>query len=1102
MSRLPLSLAALSLFFLLASSALAPPFPLSADQSVAADAAQQLTGAAGASWFVSSTVWKIAVPATVPGDLLTDLQRAGVIGDPWRELNFLNTTTPGAQGAPIWDVGQWEYAASVTPDAAVAAALAAGGTATLVFDGVKMAADVLWNGAPLGCVNDQFLRFSFDVNVLPGANDLRVNFSTSRDERNKEGRFSGASGGWDWGALTATDIGVPSVGNGNMHTFSKGLWRDVWLTVTLPGSAAISHAAPLIFYDGAYPQSPLTRASAGPWTVSVRTQLRVPTGGVRGAVTVTGAWGGAGGDSGPLVLLAGDALVIVNMTVPAGAVDLWWPNGLGVQQMYDVLTTFTPNTGAAVSTTRRVGFRTVVVVTADDTNPASIAGVDGSGDLLVRWKVNGANLNLRGADVIPMENLEGRQSDVSYVGMLASAAAANFNVIRVDGIDLYFPDIFYSTCDALGLLVYHDMQYSQGNVYPSNSTLQKDEIVHTLRRLAHHPALAVYDGCNECGGHGIYASFVLTTVAQEDPSRPPWPASPSNGWVSGVDRLTSLPNGSPLGLQPTVKIGGEYAGDRRRRALLKAAGTATPSSTCQFVPNRDICPGTPECLAMPHPPAATPDACCALCAAAGADACGASVFFNGVCWFKPLNATVVAAASSDAILCWPTSRGPVPVVPTPTPGPMPPTTSRERHGAYTHGTGFPAVNGDPNLSPFDPNVPPAFDFPYEVSPTAPGFLVSEFGISTASSFESMAPTLDPSHWSLHGGAPADKCVGGFFRNCTGASGQPENVMAQRNYPQDSIIASYFGMGVVPSLGDVGEIAFKRQLYFAMIACALQQKAHIEALRSAPSWGTIIWQLAEVWPTAGWGSLEYGVVDSSLTGGQVAGGRWKPLHHMLEKVLFRDILIACSASAACYVRNDAPLTSVLGNITLQAVSIETGAPVGPLLSTVPVALAPGGSGASSVSWFCMDAAEAPSIGCNSRAEILASVGCAGNGSDCAVVATLRDANDTTIVAQNFLFQAPPSSLLLARGVSVTAAVGTPNADGSVPVTVTVVGGAAVHVLLSTLAQGRFTENAWPLLPVGSHETTFVSIVPAGYGGPSINVTLLNESIRIDHVDMYV
>ena len=30
------------------------------------------------------------------------------------------------------------------------------------------------------------------------------------------------------------------------------------------------------------------------------------------------------------------------------------------------------------------------------------------------------------------------------------------------------------------------------------------------------------------------------------PARPIWPSSPSNGWVSGVDRITGLPNGKPL----------------------------------------------------------------------------------------------------------------------------------------------------------------------------------------------------------------------------------------------------------------------------------------------------------------------------------------------------------------------------------------------------------------------------------------------------------------------------------------------------------------------------------------------------------------------------
>ena len=44
----------------------------------------------------------------------------------------------------------------------------------------------------------------------------------------------------------------------------------------------------------------------------------------------------------------------------------------------------------------------------------------------------------------------------------------------------------------------------------------------------------------------LYANFVLTTIAEEDKSRSVWPACPAAGWSSGVDRLTSRPDGTAL----------------------------------------------------------------------------------------------------------------------------------------------------------------------------------------------------------------------------------------------------------------------------------------------------------------------------------------------------------------------------------------------------------------------------------------------------------------------------------------------------------------------------------------------------------------------------
>jgi len=283
-------------------------------------------------------------------------------------------------------------------------------------------------------------------------------------------------------------------------------------------------------------------------------------------------------------------------------VALWWPNELGAQALHKVSAVWTPDAAPALAaaTSRSVGFRVFAIVTGDDTQPAALAGVDGSGNLTMRWKINGADMYMRGADIIPMEVLDGRSSDVALQVMVASAAAAHFNMLRVDGIDTYLPDAFYAACDAAGLLVYQDMEYSQGNPSPTPNDLERAELIHTVRRLAHHACLGAYDGCNECGGHGVYADFVMTTVAAEDASRPPWPSSPSNGWLSGVDRLTSLPNGSPLGLQPTLAAsegegggGGGRSSKELAQALRAAAAllaAASSGGNCTMLANLDICP--------------------------------------------------------------------------------------------------------------------------------------------------------------------------------------------------------------------------------------------------------------------------------------------------------------------------------------------------------------------------------------------------------------------------------------------------------------------------------------------------------------------------------
>lgn len=64
----------------------------------------------------------------------------------------------------------------------------------LVFDGIKMGANITLNGQPVGTAVDQFLRYQFDVTKLlkSGTNELSVTFDFEIDVG---GRYMACTGG-------------------------------------------------------------------------------------------------------------------------------------------------------------------------------------------------------------------------------------------------------------------------------------------------------------------------------------------------------------------------------------------------------------------------------------------------------------------------------------------------------------------------------------------------------------------------------------------------------------------------------------------------------------------------------------------------------------------------------------------------------------------------------------------------------------------------------------------------------------------------------------------------------------------------------------------
>ena len=422
--------------------------------------------------------------------------------------------------------------------------------------------------------------------------------------------------------------------------------------------------------------------------------------------------------------------------------------------------------------------------------------------------------------------------------------------------------------------------------------------------------------------------------------------------------------------------------------------------------------------------------------------------------------------------------------------------SHEQHGYYTHGGGFPAVNGQSTVSTFNPGLPITWS-PSKMPPTPPKGLpqghghnhvqhrgppkpppppwgpgyansyTSEYGASVYSSFESMSGALDEKHWGIHGGMPGDTCRGGHDpNNCVG-----NNPMSGRNYPCDNIIEVYFGKS---NFDLVGADAFKKQLWQCMIGQALLMKQTTVLKRLANKFGVLTWQLNEIWPTGGWGSLEYGTVG--WTKGQVLGGRWKPLQYWYRSTVFTDVMATCGitaadypnpgGTAACLVKNDLP-APFKGNVVISSIDFATGK------ETV-------------VKSMQLDMAEGPG------ALVQFGLNATVNANGTMLHAVVEDSAGA-VVNNNFLpFTAPKNFALPKADVQFTVAKSA-NADGSVDITV-VTDKVAVYLTFTTLAQGRFSDNAFVMLP-GTQTIQFLPI-------QGFLMSDLTSSLRAEHAASYM
>ena len=411
------------------------------------------------------------IPAAVPGDITIDLYKAGVVKDPYYADNHKeNDWIPREDFTYITEIDGTEEILSQE-------------RVEIVFDGIDVYSEIFLNGQSIGCTDNMFLQYRFDVTDLlkKGKNELRVDMKSTlnkMDELDASKYFSifnekrllvrkaQCHFGWDW---------APKI-------CAYGIWQDAYLEY---GAKRRIDNVYVIADD---------KGSA-----TLCTQLNY---------NVAQEQGGEGDTLHYYVSVAPNSDEYIKKSIPVQGVksfacffvdnaQLWWPIGYGEHPLYNYKVELERNGEIIHTQEGKFGFRTVELAE------------DAKGDFLLGYalKINGKEIFVRGSNWVPIECFTGVVEDEKYDRLTDLAKDGNFNMLRIWGGGIYEKEIFYNLCDEKGILVWQDIMLACADIPEDNAEWVNNtvkEIEYQVKRLRNHPSLVYWCGGNEkTGSYGM-----------------------------------------------------------------------------------------------------------------------------------------------------------------------------------------------------------------------------------------------------------------------------------------------------------------------------------------------------------------------------------------------------------------------------------------------------------------------------------------------------------------------------------------------------------------------------------------------------------------------
>jgi beta-mannosidase len=466
----------------------------------------------GGEWELRQAGKRDPIKADVPGTVHTDLLAAGKIPDPYYRDNESRLQWIGEK--------DWVYRRSFD----VSDEFIRHDRIVLHCDGLDTLATIEINSHEIARTDNMFRTYEFDVKsrLKCGRNNIEIRFKSTLPyirKREKQRHLPAWKGvhdvkggnwvrkeqcnyGWDWGPVLVT----------------CGIWKSIELV-----AFDTARLGDILIKQKHYSYDVVLDVTASIEKVRKNARLNA---------TFYATFDGRPTVEAKAPIRSGKAHAKLTLRDPV----LWWPRGMGGQWLYEVTVVLTDNNGEDVDyQIKRIGLRTLRLVRRKDRWGESF-----------HFSANGVPFFAKGADWIPADTFATQLNWGDYRRLIDDAATANMNMLRVWGGGIYENEFFYNLCDQAGICVWQDFMFACA-AYPGfdQAFLEnvRREAEDNIRRLRHHPCIALWCGNNEleqglvndkwndtqmswADYSTIFDKLLPEVVTREDPDRDYWPCSP------------------------------------------------------------------------------------------------------------------------------------------------------------------------------------------------------------------------------------------------------------------------------------------------------------------------------------------------------------------------------------------------------------------------------------------------------------------------------------------------------------------------------------------------------------------------------------------------